>query len=78
MGTVDYSFADDPDGMFLSNSTRSQIEHEVKVLVDQAYADAYDLIIKERASLNGIACGLLENDTLTGDEMKKVCARRRR
>eukprot|EP01061_Rhynchopus_euleeides_P005079 TRINITY_DN1431_c0_g1_i2.p1 TRINITY_DN1431_c0_g1~~TRINITY_DN1431_c0_g1_i2.p1 ORF type:complete len:715 (+),score=306.24 TRINITY_DN1431_c0_g1_i2:26-2146(+) len=72
MGMVDYSFADDPNGMFLSNATRSKIENEVRQLVDQAYADAHHTITSKRSILNAIATGLLENDTLTGADMRKL------
>eukprot|EP01064_Diplonema_japonicum_P004358 TRINITY_DN12829_c0_g1_i1.p1 TRINITY_DN12829_c0_g1~~TRINITY_DN12829_c0_g1_i1.p1 ORF type:complete len:614 (+),score=163.48 TRINITY_DN12829_c0_g1_i1:57-1898(+) len=72
MGCVDYSFADDPNGVFLSNDTKNKIEREVKTLIDKAHQDALATIETNRSVLNAIAEGLLENDTLTGAEMRKM------
>eukprot|EP00755_Sulcionema_specki_P005723 Sspe_Gene.33541::Locus_16367_Transcript_1_1_Confidence_1.000_Length_2028::g.33541::m.33541/K08955/YME1; ATP-dependent metalloprotease len=72
MGCVDYSFADDPKGVYLSNKTRRKIEEEVKNILDAAYRDATEIIHNKRAILNSIAEGLLVKETLTGTEMRKL------
>ncbi|KAJ9460845.1 ATP-dependent zinc metalloprotease FTSH 5 [Diplonema papillatum] len=72
MGCVDYSFTDDPEGIFLSNATKKKIDQAVRGIVDQAHAEALSHLTKNRDILNKIAEGLLKNDTLTGAEMRKM------
>ena len=56
----------------ISQKTSEVIDSEVKALVDQAYAEVKDLIIKNRDKLELIAKKLLERETLTGDEVKAI------
>eukprot|EP01060_Flectonema_neradi_P012337 TRINITY_DN1918_c1_g1_i1.p1 TRINITY_DN1918_c1_g1~~TRINITY_DN1918_c1_g1_i1.p1 ORF type:complete len:622 (+),score=141.24 TRINITY_DN1918_c1_g1_i1:44-1909(+) len=72
MGLVDYSFSDDPEGIYLSDSTRALIENEVKTILDTAYSEATDVIVSKRPILNKIAEGLLQSDTLTGKQMREM------
>ena len=72
MGLVDYSFSDDPEGIYLSERTRALIENEVRTLLDTAYTEATDVIVSKRPILNEIAEGLLQSDTLTGKQMREM------
>jgi cell division protease FtsH len=58
----------------VSESTAQVIDSEVKRLVDTAYADARDMLTKYRDEWIAIAEGLLEYETLTGDEIKAIIA----
>eukprot|EP00756_Hemistasia_phaeocysticola_P020306 Hpha_TRINITY_DN15711_c1_g5::TRINITY_DN15711_c1_g5_i5::g.39123::m.39123/K08955/YME1; ATP-dependent metalloprotease len=69
MGCVDYSFADDPEGVYLSNRTRQRLEEEVRNILELAYTDATRIMTEQRPALESIAQGLIEKDTLTGAEM---------
>lgn len=69
--SLDYEHA----GSFLSSETRAQIEHEVKQLVDGAYARASALLQANVKQLHTIASELLEKESLTGTEIKTLLGR---
>ena len=56
----------------ISQKTSEIIDSEVKNLVDQAYKEVKELIIKHKEKLEAIAKKLLERETLTGDEVKAI------
>jgi len=77
LGTIDY--ADDQGEVFLgqqlmqsrsiSPETSRKIEAEVKKLVDQGLADATRILTDKRKDWETLAEGLLEYETLTGQEI---------
>ncbi len=59
-------------GSNVSGQTIREIENEIKRLIDEAYEKARNLLIEHREELERLAQGLLEYETLTGDEIQKV------
>lgn len=59
-------------GRNFSNQTIREIEDEVKRLINEAYEKASNLLSERREELERLAQGLLEYETLTGDEIQKV------
>ena len=55
-----------------SSQTRETIDQEVKQILSSSYERARALLQKNRKQLDKIAQGLLEHETLTGEEVKKL------
>ncbi|MGF1447160.1 MAG: ATP-dependent zinc metalloprotease FtsH [Pikeienuella sp.] len=55
-----------------SGETQKTIDQEVKALVDEGYQTAKQVLTAKRDDLERLAQGLLEYETLTGDEITKV------
>jgi len=53
----------------MSEETQKQVDSEVKVIVDTSYKNAEKIIKDKRKDLDIIAKGLLDYETLTGDEI---------
>jgi|TARA_Y100001935_G_scaffold199751_1_gene168011 cell division protease FtsH len=53
----------------MSEETQKQVDAEVKVIVDKSYKNAEKIIKDKRKDLDIIAKGLLDYETLTGDEI---------
>ncbi|CAN2533703.1 ATP-dependent+zinc+metalloprotease+FtsH [Methylocapsa aurea] len=53
----------------LSEATQQTIDAEVRRLVQEGYDDAKRILTEKRADLDTLANGLLEFETLTGDEL---------
>src|ERR1041384_4948165 len=80
MGMVEYG--DHEDYVFLgrdisrardySEATAEQIDQEVRKLVDNAYARAKEILLKNREKLEVIAKALLEFETLDGAQIREV------
>ncbi len=80
LGTVAYG--DNRDEVFLGHSvarqqnvseeTAQQIDTEVRGLIDDAYKRATEILSENRASLETLAQGLLEYETLNGDELREL------
>jgi len=85
LGTVAYG--ENQDEVFLgyqvarqqtvSEETSRKIDAEIKRLVEAGYADARHILEVKRADLELLAKGLLEFETLTGDEIKDLLAGKR-
>jgi cell division protease FtsH len=85
LGTVAYG--ENQDEVFLgyqvarqqnvSEETSRKIDAEIKRLVEAGYADARHILEVKRAELELLAKGLLEFETLTGDEIKDLLAGKR-
>ena len=58
----------------MSDETAKMIDHEVKTIVDQGYDRAKQLLQDHNDELEKLAQALLEYETLTGEEIKKVLA----
>jgi len=80
VGNVDYQQAHESyqgngaGGLSLSAKTKELIEEEVKRFIDEAYDTAVRIIKKKNKEFERLAQGLIEYETLTGDEIKKVMA----
>jgi len=61
-------------GFSVSAATKELIEEEVKRIIDEGYDRAYKLIEDHADEFERLAQGLLEYETLTGDEIKRVMA----
>src|SRR5246500_3473118 len=56
----------------ISESTARSIDTEIRRLVEEGYKEANDILGAYRADLETLAKGLLEFETLTGDEIKDL------
>ncbi|OUS35994.1 cell division protein FtsH [Rhodobacterales bacterium 56_14_T64] len=59
-------------GFSVSAGTKELIEGEVKRLIDDGYARARDILTENSEGFERLAQGLLEYETLTGEEIKRV------
>jgi cell division protease FtsH len=79
VGNIDYAEAHDgysgnTGGFSVSASTKERIEAEVKRLIDDGYTEARRILLERTDDFERLAQGLLEYETLTGDEIRKVLA----
>ena len=61
----------------VSEETSRKIDGEIKRLVEAGYAEAQQILEEKRADLETLAKGLLEFETLTGDEINDLLAGKR-
>ena len=79
VGNIDYAEAHEgyqgnAGGFSVSAETKRLIEQEVKRLIDEGYQTARKILTEKQEDFERLAKGLLEYETLTGDEIKKVIA----
>ncbi len=79
IGNIDYSeahqgYQGQTGGFSVSADTKNLIEEEVKTLIDDGYTLARKILLEKSVEFERLAQGLLEYETLTGDEIKKVVA----
>jgi cell division protease FtsH len=79
VGNIDYAEAHEgyqgnTAGFSVSADTKTLIETEVKRLIDEGYDTAYRVLTEKADDFERLAKGLLEYETLTGDEIRKVIA----
>ena len=79
VGNIDYSeahqgYTGNTGGFSVSADTKTLIENEVKALIDEGYDTARKILLEKNTEFERLAQGLLEYETLTGDEIKKVVA----
>ena len=77
IGNIDYSEAHEgyngaTGGFSVSAETKMKIEEEVKHLIDEGYDTARAVLLDKNADFEKLAQGLLEYETLTGEEIRKV------
>ena len=77
VGNIDYSeahegYSGNTAGFSVSTKTKEMIEAEVKRFIEEGYNAAYKLIEKNSEEFERLAQGLLEYETLTGEEIKRV------
>ncbi|MRU16137.1 ATP-dependent metallopeptidase FtsH/Yme1/Tma family protein [Roseovarius sp. A21] len=78
VGNVDYEQAHEgymgngAGGFSISAHTKELIEEEVKRLIDEAYARAFKILTERSEEWERLAQGLLEYETLTGEEIDRV------
>lgn len=56
----------------ISSETAKVIDEEIRAIIDRTYARAEDILKKNRQALELLAQGLLEHETLTGEEIKRI------
>jgi cell division protease FtsH len=61
-----------PQNRQISDKTAALIDAEVRRLVDEAYAEATRILKKYRKELDLLARGLLEHETLSGEEIQTL------
>ncbi|THD85020.1 ATP-dependent metallopeptidase FtsH/Yme1/Tma family protein [Aliigemmobacter aestuarii] len=79
VGNIDYAEAHEgyqgnTAGFSVSAHTKELIEDEVKRLIDEGYETARRILLEKAEDFERLAKGLLEYETLTGDEIRKVMA----
>jgi cell division protease FtsH len=79
IGNIDYAeahegYSGNTGGFSVSAHTKELIEQEVKDLIEEGYQTAYKILSEKQEEYERLAQGLLEYETLTGDEIKKVIA----
>ena len=80
LGNIDYANRQDTylgpqsGGVSAGPDTQEIIDAEVRKLVDEGYARAKQILTDHADQLENMAQGLLEYETLTGAEIKKVIA----
>ena len=77
VGNIDYSeahegYSGNTAGLSVSANTKELIESEVKRIISEAYDRAYSILSEKKDEWESLAKGLLEYETLTGDEIKRV------
>ena len=77
VGNIDYTEAHEgyqgnTAGFSVSANTKELIEDEVKKFIQQGYDTAFKILTKKKKEWERLAVGLLEYETLTGEEIKKV------
>ncbi len=79
VGNIDYAeahegYSGNAGGFSVSAETKRLIEQEVKRLIDEGYETAKRILNERHEDWDRLAKGLLEYETLTGDEIRKVIA----
>ncbi len=79
VGNIDYAEAHEgyqgnTGGFSVSAETKQLIEEEVKTLIDEGYDTARRILLEKAEDFDRLAKGLLEYETLTGDEIRRVMA----
>ena len=79
IGNIDYAeahegYTGNTGGFSVSAETKTLIESEVKTLIDEGYETARSVLLAKAEDFERLAKGLLEYETLTGDEIKRVIA----
>ncbi|MEM6303173.1 MAG: ATP-dependent zinc metalloprotease FtsH [Pseudomonadota bacterium] len=79
VGNIDYSEAaagyqanGGAGGFSVSAATKELIENEVKRIIDEGYERAVAILTEKEEEFERLAQGLLEYETLTGEEIKRV------
>ena len=80
LGNVDYAneregyLGTSQGGTSHSGTTQKTIDDEVKKIVDEGYARAKQILTDKNDDLHRLAQGLLEYETLTGDQIRRIIA----
>ena len=79
VGNIDYAEAHEgyqgnTAGFSVSTKTKELIEEEVRDLIEEGYQEARRILTEKHDDWERLAQGLLEYETLTGDEIRKVMA----
>ncbi|MCI2397945.1 ATP-dependent zinc metalloprotease FtsH [Aliiroseovarius subalbicans] len=79
VGNIDYAeaaegYSGNTAGFSVSAHTKELIEDEVKTFIQDGYDTAFKILTDKQEEWERLAQGLLEYETLTGDEIKRVMA----
>ncbi len=79
VGNIDYAeaaegYSGNTAGFSVSAHTKEMIEEEVRNFVQDGYARAKQILAEKKDEWERLAQGLLEYETLTGEEIKRVMA----
>ena len=77
VGNIDYAeahegYSGNTGGFSVSANTKELIEEEVRTFIENAYQQAYQILQDKKVEWERLAEGLLEYETLTGEEIKRV------
>jgi cell division protease FtsH len=77
VGNIDYAeahegYSGNTAGFSVSAHTKELIEEEVKRFIQEGYETAYRILTERKDEWERLAQGLLEYETLTGEEIKRV------
>ena len=77
VGNIDYAeahegYSGNTAGFSVSANTKEMIEDEVKRFIQEAYEMAFKIVTENEEEFERLAQGLLEYETLTGEEIKRV------
>ncbi|MFD2737955.1 ATP-dependent zinc metalloprotease FtsH [Sulfitobacter aestuarii] len=77
VGNIDYSeaaegYQGNTAGFSVSANTKELVEEEVRRFIQDGYDRAMEIITEKEVEFERLAQGLLEYETLTGDEIKRV------
>ncbi|AKO95716.1 MAG: ATP-dependent zinc metalloprotease FtsH [Marinovum algicola] len=77
VGNIDYSeahegYSGNTAGLSVSAHTKEMIEDEVKRFIQDAYDRAFEILTEKKEEWERLAQGLLEYETLTGEEIRRV------
>ncbi|MEC7965887.1 MAG: ATP-dependent zinc metalloprotease FtsH, partial [Pseudomonadota bacterium] len=77
VGNIDYAeahegYSGNTAGFSVSANTKEMIEDEVKRFIQEAYELAFKIVTENEEEFERLAQGLLEYETLTGEEIKRV------
>ena len=77
VGNIDYAeahegYSGNTGGFSVSANTKEMIEDEVRGFIQGGYDRAHDILTQYKDEWERLAQGLLEYETLTGDEIKRV------
>ena len=77
VGNIDYAeahegYSGNTAGFSVSANTKELIEQEVKAFIQNGYERAYKILEDHKEEWERLAEGLLEYETLTGEEIKRV------
>ena len=77
VGNIDYAeahegYSGNTAGFSVSAHTKELIEEEVKRFIQRGYERAHEILVEHKDEWERLAEGLLEYETLTGDEIKRV------
>ena len=77
VGNIDYreaaeGYSGNTAGFSVSANTKEMIEEEVKLFIKEAYDRAFQILTERGDEWERLAQGLLEYETLTGEEIKRV------
>ncbi len=77
VGNIDYAeahegYSGNTGGFSVSAATKELIEQEVHDLIEEGYQTAFQILTEKSVEFERLAQGLLEYETLTGDEISRV------
>ena len=72
LATVEHQYLNGSAGLICGEDTAGQIDEEVLAVINQCYADAYNMLEENKEILDRISEYLFEKETITGKEFMKM------